>query len=576
MPRPQTLNELAHRAWEIQHARPAEAETLARQALENAQADGDELATGWAQLTLSYLRLRLEDYAQARDGLVMAAEVFGRLNEARGHLLASNGLARLAMLEGDLEGALATFRANLREDGGTLSPLDRFYTLNGVAGCFAALGDPPQAVAHLFEALETLRSIDAKPQLAALLSNLGSMLVAVGDLDEARRVLEEAAQLAKGLQHPRLALEISANLAECLVHLGHPKDALPLARRLMRDPEAQTLASREGNVYTAAALVFLASGRAADADDALARAEALAEKHSSPDARVWTLYLKGLGHALRGERGQAIARLAEAQQQCTDLTPHRLRGFILEKRSSILAEASRYQEALELHRAYFAVYEQRLGFAARARYLALQLRQELHHLRLERDLAREEARRDPLTGLNNRRHLDAVLDELLALFSRTRQPLTLALLDLDHFKIINDTHGHAFGDEVLRTVARLLVQGLRAQDLVCRIGGEEFCLVFANATPADARHRLENLLQTLRATNIRLEDSEAKGLSFSAGLAAFPEDGRLPMALIAAADRALYLAKYEGRGRVCETRQQAFERPVARRKPAAPGAQRRA
>ncbi|CAG0950146.1 Response regulator PleD [Burkholderiales bacterium] len=576
MPNSENMSLSAHRAWEMQHAQPAQAHALASEALANAQAQGDALAASWARLTLCYLRLRQEDYAAARDDLVAAAEVFARHGDARGHLLASNGLARLAMLEGDLENALASFRANLREDGGTLSALDRFYTLNGVAGCFAALGDAPQALAHLFEALEALRSIDAKPQLAALLTNLGSTLMAVGDLDEARRSLEEAAQLAKTLRHPRLNLEIAANLAECLLHLGLAKEALPLARRLMRDPEALTAANREGNVFTAAALVFLANGRTADAGEALTRAETLADKHASPEARVWTLYLRGLGHALRGERGQAIARLGEARQQCTAHTPHRLRGFILEKLSAILAEASRYQEAYELHRAFFAVYEERLGLAARARYHALQLRQELSRLRLERDLAREEARRDPLTGLNNRRHLDAVLEELLALFSRTRQPLTLALLDLDHFKLINDTHGHAFGDEVLRALARLLVQGLRAQDVVCRIGGEEFCLVFANASPADARHRLEHLLQTLRGTTIRFEDREAQGLSFSAGLAAFPEDGRLPLALIAAADRALYRAKHEGRARVCEAGPIPPEPSPPRRQSSPPQAPRRA
>lgn len=550
MTKPRSANELAARAWAEQHTRPKAARRLAEQALAQAQT-GDEAGAGaWAEMTLAYLDLRQEHYRSARPGLEHAAEVFRGSLDTRGQILASNGLARLAMIEGQTEVALATFRANLREDGGALSPLDRFYTLNGVAGCLAALGDTPQALAHLFEALEALRSIDAKPQMATLLANLGSELVAVGDLEEARRVLEEASELAKGLDQPRLRLEIDAHLAECLVSLNQAAQALPLARRMMRSNEAMTAASPEGNVFTSACLAFLSAAKLDEAQEALVRADELASKHESPEARVWVLALKGLLHARRGERGQAIARLEEARRASTSRTSLRLRAFALERLAGFLAEAGRHKEAYELHRAFFEIYEERLGLATRARYHAVQLRHEMNRLRWERDRAREEALRDPLTGLHNRRHLDAVLTELLALFARTRQPLSLAVLDLDHFKAINDRHGHAFGDEVLRTLARLLAQSTRAGDAVCRIGGEEFCLVLANSAAADAKRRLEDLLARLQTSTVRCGDEALAGITFSAGLAAYPEDGVTAAALLSAADRALYQAKHDGRAQV--------------------------
>jgi len=550
MSKPRSPNEIAARAWAEQHTRPKGARRLAEDALARAQADQDASAAAWAEMTLAYLDLRQENYRNARPGLKHAAEIFRDMLDTRGQILASNGLARLAMIEGEVEVALATFRANLREDGGALSPLDRFYTLNGIAGCLAALGDTPQALAHLFEALEALRSIEAKPQMATLLTNLGTELVVVGDFEEARRVLEEASELSKGLDHPRLRLEIDAHLAECLVSLDQAGQALPFARRLMRSSEAMSAASREGNVFTSACLAFLSAGKIAEAQDALARAEELATKHDSPDAKTWALALKGLLHARRGERGQAIARLEEALRAATPRTSLRLRALVLERLAGFLAEAGRHREAYELHRAFFAVYEERLGLATRARYYAVQLRHEMNRLRWERDRAREEALRDPLTGLHNRRHLDAVLAELLALFARTRQPLSLAVLDLDHFKAINDRHGHAFGDEVLRMLARLLAQSTRAGDAVCRIGGEEFCLVFANSAPADAKRRLEELLARLKAGTVRLGEEELAGITFSAGLAGYPEDGITAPALLSAADRALYQAKHEGRAQV--------------------------
>ncbi len=546
--------EMATRAWDYQHQRPKEAQRLAIEVKAKAEANGDARALAWALVTLAYIDLRHDGYRNARAGLNEAAAIFVGLNEIRGRILASNGLARLTMMEGDIEGALAVFSANLREDGDALSALDRFYTLNGIAGCLAALGDTPQALAHLFEALEALRSIDAKPQMATLLNNLGTQLLAVGDLEEARRVLEEAAELAKGVDYARLSLELNAHLAECLVYLHQSDAALPIARRLMGDLDAESVASREGNIFTAVALVFLDSQMMPEAAEALARAGTLAEKYASPDARVWVLYLRSLSDSQRGERGSAIALLEAAGAACTPHTPSRLRALVLEKLAALLAEDGRYQEAYALHCDFFEVYEQRLGLATRARYYAVQLRHELNRLRLDRDRARDEAQRDSLTGLHNRRHLDSILAELLALFARTGQPLTLAVIDLDCFKSINDTYGHGFGDEVLRVLAKRLTENTRAGDVVCRIGGEEFCLVFANSVVSDARKRLEEMLAELSATPIRLDDIEASGISFSAGLASYPDDGATGAGLMSAADRALYRAKREGRARVREAR----------------------
>jgi diguanylate cyclase (GGDEF)-like protein len=186
----------------------------------------------------------------------------------------------------------------------------------------------------------------------------------------------------------------------------------------------------------------------------------------------------------------------------------------------------------------------------KARYYAVQIRYELNRLRDERDRAREEALRDSLTGLYNRRYLDSVLAALLSLFTRTDQPLAVAMLDLDFFKDVNDEHGHLFGDEVLRTVARVLTEGTRAGDVVCRYGGEEFCLLFPNSTAEDAVARVGALLEATRKATTTLGEVSKSGITFSAGVCGFPEDGTTARALVEAADRVLYSAKNQGRGRV--------------------------
>lgn len=150
--------------------------------------------------------------------------------------------------------------------------------------------------------------------------------------------------------------------------------------------------------------------------------------------------------------------------------------------------------------------------------------------------------RDELTGLNNRRAMNEALSRLWARHRRSGSPLTTLVLDLDHFKRVNDTQGHARGDEVLRQVSRLLQGGLRAADMVGRAGGEEFW-VFLPDTPADQALVL--------AERLRQRIAEAAlGTTLSIGLAALRDDDTATMQVIERADAALYRAKEAGRDRV--------------------------
>lgn len=541
--------DLVDRAWEAQYASPRDSHSWAREALAGAEAAGDSAARAWAHLTIGYFELRYVGADSARRTLEAALAAFRRLGDLRGGILARNGLARARMMDGDVPGALAMFRASLEEDDGSLSTLDRFSTLNGMAGCLAALGDSPQSLGYLFEALGQLRTINARPQMATLLSNLGAELVAVGDYAEAAALLEEAQDLARGLQHPRLHAGINANHADCLAHMGRLEEALQLARRLMQDPESPHLSSPEGNVYTTAAYIFLRNDCGKEARAALALADEEAAKHGG-NCAVWAHFLGAMAMEKAGGELEAIERLGKARESFEDRTPLLLRGLVLEFLASLYARTGRFRDAYEMHKAFHHVYEQRLGLGTQARYYAVQIRYELNRLRDERDRAREEALRDPLTGLYNRRYLDTVLGNLVPLFSRTGQPLSIAMADLDDFKLVNDACGHPFGDEVLKTVAQIFGEGTRAGDVVCRYGGEEFCLVFPNSTADDAVKRMEGLLDKLRSTSVRLGDTERAGITFSAGVAGFPERGATPEALIEAADAWLYDAKRKGRARI--------------------------
>jgi diguanylate cyclase (GGDEF)-like protein len=159
-------------------------------------------------------------------------------------------------------------------------------------------------------------------------------------------------------------------------------------------------------------------------------------------------------------------------------------------------------------------------------------------------------RTDPLTGLANRRHFDAVLAAELKRFERYDTPLALIILDLDHFKQVNDTHGHAAGDAVLQQVARRLRSLTRETDVVARYGGEEMCVVLP-CTPLGGAAQLAERLRTAVADAPVLDGEVAIPVTASFGVACAQRPAILSAAaLVTAADSALYRAKHGGRNRV--------------------------
>jgi diguanylate cyclase (GGDEF)-like protein len=177
------------------------------------------------------------------------------------------------------------------------------------------------------------------------------------------------------------------------------------------------------------------------------------------------------------------------------------------------------------------------------------LQRQIDEIRLLQARLSEQANRDPLTGLYNRRYLDSTLERELARCQREGQPLSLMLIDIDHFKRINDTWGHPAGDEVLRQLADLLAAHARLGDVACRYGGEEFLLVLPGMPLSVAQERAERWRQDFAAVTILFGELSIRA-TLSVGIAGYPGGGTSAPALIRAADQALYRAKSEGRNRV--------------------------
>ena len=169
--------------------------------------------------------------------------------------------------------------------------------------------------------------------------------------------------------------------------------------------------------------------------------------------------------------------------------------------------------------------------------------------RAERQLV-QQATADALTGLANRRRFFDVSMGLLAQCRRYGTPATVALMDLDHFKQVNDRHGHAMGDAVLKAFSGVLLEVLRESDLAARVGGEEFAVLLPSTTAEEAQIPLERIRQLLSARVVEL-DGQQVSVSVSIGVCEWREELDSPDAWLAQADLALYAAKDGGRNRLC-------------------------
>jgi diguanylate cyclase (GGDEF)-like protein len=199
---------------------------------------------------------------------------------------------------------------------------------------------------------------------------------------------------------------------------------------------------------------------------------------------------------------------------------------------------------------YLARYDLPEPGAQDARPLLTDLFQVLTY-RQKYEALRAQAMRDPLTGVYNRGYFDEALRAQLAIAGRNGLPLVLAIIDIDFFKRINDTHGHAEGDRALKVIADTLVAAARASDIVCRYGGEEFCLILP-ATPLASGAQLGERVRRQITATCRLMGISSGGAAVTAtiGMAAFPVDGLGSSELIRVADRRLYQGKSGGRDRV--------------------------
>ncbi len=177
--------------------------------------------------------------------------------------------------------------------------------------------------------------------------------------------------------------------------------------------------------------------------------------------------------------------------------------------------------------------------------------EEIDELRCQLDNARAEALLDPLTGVMNRRGFDKRMEEFYGIARQKQLPLSLAVLDIDHFKLVNDSYGHLFGDRVIRGLAQILKANIKGRDTVARLGGEEFGLLLPETETEGALALCEKIRSTMAGSRIRRasNNQEIGGITVSIGVATLmPGEDR--NAFFDRADQAMYAAKAAGRNQI--------------------------
>ena len=183
-------------------------------------------------------------------------------------------------------------------------------------------------------------------------------------------------------------------------------------------------------------------------------------------------------------------------------------------------------------------FAERIGLAV----ANLQLREDLHFHSI----------RDPLTGLYNRRFMEHVFENEMRRTMRRKHPLSVMIMDVDHFKSVNDALGHEVGDQMLKAIARYLTSRMRKEDVICRYGGDEFVVILPETKVADAENRANDLRKHISESqnDPLVRQYNITGLSLSIGIACYPTHGKEPSDLLRAADHALYYSKNHGRDQV--------------------------
>ena len=555
----------------------------------------------WFHVSMACLRAGQLDSAVEANELSRAS--FAAHDDARGLLMCDQFDATHLHVQGRLQEALDLhLRILARSADVARRPTDLYICHNSRAITRKLLGQHDYMLLDFYEALNAARSCDSPGPHINATTNLGGCHTDLWNLTEAQRLSEDGLDLAEAAGAWTAYAVAVFNLAQTYDALDQDAPCAQLLERIRRNAHRMA----PGVLGSNTSLMAILHLRAGDLEGARAWLDrGVTAMFSDHDGR--TDYARAQASVLmaqgrhEGARAVVQARLAEtATLEFKDTPYSRMR--LLQVATDVCERLHDSAAALRYLREAQGLYETLVGRSSRAGFIATQVAHEYAVARDDRDRAREaqeraeidrrrlatlnlaleermresqrlndalqrkiaeaealqeqlrdQAVRDPLTGLYNRRFLAETSVARIELARRQHTPIAIVLIDIDHFKQINDLHGHGRGDEVLQQFAALLRERMRRSDVICRFGGEEFLLLVDNCDEAVLTGILETLMRQFRSMRFGAGDDLVDDCTFSAGVAVLDADGDEFEALVRVADARMYRAKAAGRARVCRT-----------------------
>jgi len=524
---------------------------LAREAIDIARRLGQRHILARALSILSACLRGISELVEAARCAREAAALFEQLDDASGEALAQINSGIALSMVGQMSDALWSFERARDLNQRLHNRIGEADALMDIAVIYNMLGDDAQALSLYDEVLPIYESLDDTYHYATALNNAAFAHVSWG-IREARASQPEAAQshFTQAIAKATYALPLAENC-------NHPEFLVSCL---------DTLASAYREI-----------GRFDQCFATLARQLELAR--GLDGRRMEAITLGNLGEAQRraGELDKAVDTLEAADAAYSAMQLCDQHAATLSSLSLAYEQCGRLQEALDTYRRFHRVETQLKSAAAEQKTHVLEARLKLE--KMESELALAHAREaelaslnaqlssadreksvllrklerqsyeDSLTGLHNRRSLDARLSADFLRARRYHNPLSVALADLDYFKQINDRLSHAVGDDVLRVIAHVMRESIRATDYAARYGGEEFALVFAETKLDDAVAVCEKIRRRIEAYEWSKVHQDLR-VTISFGVTEATASSKSHEDLIAVADRLLYRAKRAGKNQV--------------------------
>ena len=587
LPTPQEIDALIKEALAQRHQDARRARSLALQAREKALEIDYQKGLAYSLYVDSLCHFILVD--EVGEGVLeeamRARSLMRGLNDEHGEATALNLIATIYYRQNEYTQALEHYQRSLQIRRKIGDRAGESGSLNNISLVYYDLALYADALEHLFQSLEIAEAIQDPDSAAYALSNIAQVYAQTGEHEKALEYYQRGLEYNQQTNDRALEASTLAQIGRSYAELGDNATAI---RYLERSLELSRLVGNmhdEGTALISLGFAYLGCGHHDDADTALAEALEIMRKVGDRYSEVEALNALGSNSLKRGDGEGAMLYILQGMIIAEEIQSEQLVNNAQQLLAEAYAKLGRFDKALEYYRLYHKGWQTIFGRSNERRIQALVMRAEVEkaqrevedqrlknfelsqamqalqiahdqnaelvrQLKLQAEMLEQLAREDGLTGLANRRWLDVQLAQEFERARRFGHPLAVAILDIDHFKSVNDRFSHQAGDEVLRAFAALLRSHCRSVDTVGRFGGEEFLLILVETPRIPALALCERLRCEVEQKDWTFVHPDLLNLTISIGLSD-NEGASTPQQIVAWADQKLYQAKHRGRNQVC-------------------------